>query len=194
MNRQRGFASLKALLAGAAVAGLLALSAGSYQLGRKSMASEVAQKAAAEAGRLAGIAEATRADGQAAETIVHTQYVDRVQKVFIKGDTITKEIPVYVPQESDAACTVPLGFVSVYDRAILDPDDGAQAQATAAGADAGTARTADAVQVPEWIKEPSGVPLTAVLRVNQVNARSYELLQAQYLGLRDWASTQCYAP
>lgn len=54
-----------------------------------------------------------------AETTVQvvTQYVDRIQVVREKGDTLAQEIPVYVPVQADAACTVHRGFVSLHDAA-----------------------------------------------------------------------------
>ena len=44
---------------------------------------------------------------QAQATVkVVTQYVDRVRVVREKGDTIIKEVPVHVPAQADAACTI----------------------------------------------------------------------------------------
>ena len=55
---------------------------------------------------------------QAEATVqVVTQYVDRIQVVREKGDTLIQEIPVYVPVQADAACTVHRGFVSLHDAA-----------------------------------------------------------------------------
>lgn len=48
---------------------------------------------------------------------VVTQYVDRIQIVREKGDTLIQEVPVYVPVQADAACTVHRGFVSLHDAA-----------------------------------------------------------------------------
>ena len=50
-------------------------------------------------------------------TRVVTEYVDRVQVVRERGDTITKEVPVYVTPTADAACAVPAGFVHIHDAA-----------------------------------------------------------------------------
>ncbi len=60
-----------------------------------------------------------RAQTRQAEATVQvvTQYVDRIQVVREKGDTLIQEIPVYVPVQSDAACTVHRGFVSLHDAA-----------------------------------------------------------------------------
>ena len=55
---------------------------------------------------------------QAEATVqVVTQYVDRIQVVREKGDTLIQEIPVYVPVQADAVCTVHRGFVSLHDAA-----------------------------------------------------------------------------
>ncbi|CAJ7945697.1 signal peptide protein [Burkholderia pseudomallei] len=70
-----------------------------------------------------------------------TQYVDRVQVVREKGDTIIKEVPVYVDREADRACVVPVGFVRVHDGA-------------AANVPVGDPGSADAA--------PSGIALSAV--------------------------------
>jgi len=48
---------------------------------------------------------------------VVTEYVDRVQVIEKRGQTIVKEVPVYVSEESDRACTVPAGFVRLHDAA-----------------------------------------------------------------------------
>lgn len=72
---------------------------------------------------------------------VVTKYVDRVQVVRGKGDTIIKEVPVYVDREADRACAVPVGFVRVHD-------------AAAANMPVGDPGTADAA--------PAGIALSAV--------------------------------
>ncbi|KHJ63597.1 hypothetical protein [Burkholderia glumae] len=72
---------------------------------------------------------------------VVTQYVHRVQVVREKGDTIIKEVPVYVDREADRACVVPVGFVRVHDGA-------------AANVPVGDPGSADAA--------PSGIALSAV--------------------------------
>lgn len=48
---------------------------------------------------------------------VVTEYVDRVRIVREKADTIVKEVPVYVPVQADAACTINRGFVRLHDAA-----------------------------------------------------------------------------
>ncbi|WP_027349542.1 hypothetical protein [Halotalea alkalilenta] len=53
---------------------------------------------------------------QASAKVV-TQYVDRVRVIQQKGETIIKEVPVYVPVQADAACTINRGFVRLHDAA-----------------------------------------------------------------------------
>ena len=82
---------------------------------------------------------------QAQATVkVVTQYVDRVRIVREKGETIIKEVPVYVPVQADAACTINRGFVRLHDAAaageLLKPagDADAPAAGLALSAVAGT--------------------------------------------------------
>ena len=73
---------------------------------------------------------------QAQATVkVVTQYVDRVRVVREKGDTIIKEIPVYVTTQADAACTVNRGFVRLHDAAAAGelPEPARDTDAAAAG-------------------------------------------------------------
>ena len=72
---------------------------------------------------------------QAQTTVkVVTEYVDRVRVVREKGDTIIKEVPVYVPVQADAACTINRGFVRLHDAAAAGelPDPAGDADAAAA--------------------------------------------------------------
>ena len=64
-----------------------------------------------------------------------TQYVDRVRVVREKGDTIIKEVPVYVPVQADAACTINRGFVRLHDAAAAGklPEPARDADAAATG-------------------------------------------------------------
>ncbi|WP_412023363.1 hypothetical protein [Burkholderia cepacia] len=63
---------------------------------------------------------------------VVTQYVDRIQVVRENGDTIIKEVPVYVDREADRACVVPVGFVRVHDAAVANMPVGDPGSADAA--------------------------------------------------------------
>ena len=73
---------------------------------------------------------------QAQATVkVVTQYVDRVRIVREKGETIIKEVPVYVPVQADAACTINRGFVRLHDAAAAGelPQPARDTDAAAAG-------------------------------------------------------------
>jgi hypothetical protein len=61
------------------------------------------------------------ATAKASERIV-TRYVDRVQVIHQRGATLTREVPVYVTPQADAACPVPLGFARVHDAAAAGTD------------------------------------------------------------------------
>ena len=50
-------------------------------------------------------------------TQVVTEYVDRIKVIREAGQTLIKEIPVYVDQNADAACPVPDGFVWLWNGA-----------------------------------------------------------------------------
>lgn len=73
---------------------------------------------------------------QAQATVkVITQYVDRIRVVREKGDTIFKEVPVYVPVQADAACSINRGFVRLHDAAVAGelPEPAGDADAAATG-------------------------------------------------------------
>jgi hypothetical protein len=73
---------------------------------------------------------------QAQATVkVVTEYVDRVRVVRAKGDTSIKKVPVYVPVQADAACTINRGFVRLHDAPAAGelPEPARDADAAAAG-------------------------------------------------------------
>ncbi|MEE9890886.1 MAG: hypothetical protein PBU96_16150 [Stenotrophomonas geniculata] len=97
-------------------------------------------------------------------THVVTEYVDRVQIVRERGDTITKEVPVYVTPTADAACAVPAGFVHIHD-------------AAAAGiAPTGTAGDPDA--------PAAGVTLSALAETTAANYGQYHAAAEQVTALQ----------
>lgn len=103
---------------------------------------------------------------QAEATVqVVTQYVDRIQVVREKGDTLIQEIPVYVPVQADAACTVHRGFVSLHD-------------AAAAGELPEPARHADA--------PAEGLALSAVAATVVTNYQTCHENAEQLKALQDW--------
>ncbi|MDU4299505.1 MAG: hypothetical protein E7I45_00785 [Eikenella corrodens] len=80
-------------------------------------------------------AVATRERQAQATVKVVTEYVDRVRIVREKGDTIIKEVPVYVPVQADAACSINRGFVRLHDAAAAGelPEPTRDADAASAG-------------------------------------------------------------
>lgn len=102
---------------------------------------------------------------EAAVKIV-TQYVDRVRIVREKGDTIIKEVPVYVPVQADAACTINRGFVRLHD-------------AAAAGELPEPARDADAAS--------AGIALSAVAGTLTANYQTCHENAEQLRALQEWA-------
>ena len=103
---------------------------------------------------------------QAQATVkVVTQYVDRVRVVRAKGDTIIKEVPVYVSVQADAACTINRGFVRLHD-------------AAAAGDLPESARDADAA--------PAGIALSAVAGTVAANYQTCHENAEQLRALQTW--------
>jgi hypothetical protein len=104
---------------------------------------------------------------------VVTQYVDRVQTVYLQGKTITKEIPVYVTPEADAACVIPAGFVRIHD--------------AAAG------NTAPEPPAGDPDAPAAGLTLSAVAETVADNYTQYHALGEQLIGLQDYVRTSCPA-
>jgi hypothetical protein len=79
-------------------------------------------------------ATAVREEQAQATVKVVTEYVDRIRVVREKGDTIIKEVPIYVPVQADAACTINRGFVRLHDAAAAGalPEPARDADAAAA--------------------------------------------------------------
>lgn len=97
---------------------------------------------------------------------VVTQYVDRIQIIRERGETITREIPVHVTPQADARCPVPVGFVSVHD---------------AAAGNLPLNRPAGDPDAPA-----PGVALSAVAATVVDNYGTCHELRAQVIGLQDY--------
>ncbi|MBX9900797.1 MAG: hypothetical protein K2Y28_08445 [Burkholderiaceae bacterium] len=102
-----------------------------------------------------------------AKVVVETQvkYVDRIKKIYIKGEIIEKQVPIYVTQSDNAACVVNTGFVRVHDAAWTN---------TIAGPAADTDR------------EPVAVSLAEVAETEAHNATSCHAWREQALGWREF--------
>lgn len=92
------------------------------------------------------------------------KYRDRIRKIYLKGDVIEKEVPVYVTASDIAECRINAGFVRVYDAAW-------------AGEPAGSAASSD--------RDPGGVSLSEVAETNAHNATSCLAWRELALGLRE---------
>jgi hypothetical protein len=93
---------------------------------------------------------------QAQATVkVVTEYVDRVRVVREKGDTIIKEVPVYVPVQVDAACTINRGFVRLHDAAAAGelPEPARDADAAAASTTLSAVAGTGCRQLPDLPRE-----------------------------------------
>ncbi len=106
--------------------------------------------------------------GKVTERVV-TEYVDRVKVVREKGDTIIKQVPVYVTVENDAACTVNRGFVSLWNRSNKGFVSGAPARTDG---------------------EASEVRLSDIAAQHAREATICRSTETQLESLQDWVSEQ----
>lgn len=109
---------------------MLVLAAAAFATGWVKGASQVQARWDAATGAQA-VAVASVKQRQAETTVqVVTQYVDRVHTVRVAGETIIKEVPVYVPADSP---TLPGGFRLLHDAAARGelPDATGAADASA---------------------------------------------------------------
>lgn len=61
-------------------------------------------------------------------TKVETRVIEKVRRIYVKGNEIVKEVPVYVTKSDDAACELRNGFVRMYDSALLGEPPGPAAE------------------------------------------------------------------
>jgi hypothetical protein len=151
-----------------AIAALIAATAGLFSCQQQRVNSATAALDRANAALASANAEKKDLAGKLelaqGTTRVVTEYVDRVQVVRERGDTITKEVPVYVTPTADAACAVPVGFVQLHD-------------AAAAGIPpAGTAGDPDA--------PAAGVTLSVVAETTAANYGQYHAAGEQVTALQ----------
>lgn len=151
---------LLALLVGAGAVG--------WQAHRRHQMAEALERARADLeSSHAALEQSQRALELARRTAkVVTEYVDRVHVVRERGETLIKEIPVYVTADADAACIVPSGFVRLHDAA---------AQGVKL---AGTAGSSDAAS--------SGIALSALAATTVDNYASCHANAAQVIGLQSY--------
>lgn len=104
-----------------------------------------------------------------ATTQVVTKYIDRVQVVKEKGDTIIKKVPVYVTKEDDTKCVINTGFVQLWN-------------------DANQMRISDPASITN--ETASSVVLTDVAAQHAAEAKLAHQTEEQLISLQDWIVQQ----
>jgi len=110
-------------------------------------------------------------DRAQAKVVVQTEikYRDRFQKIYVKGDVIEKQVPVYVTAPDNSQCSINVGFVRAYDAAW-------------AGEPAGPVASSD--------RDAAGVSLAEVAQTNAFNATACLAWRELALGLREYYGKQ----
>lgn len=140
-------------------------SAGSYHIGSRVTAAgyeaaiiKADQQRAADNAEVAATIDKTAATWAEKWRFMQTQLQVAENTHRIIYNTIREQVPVYVTAKADAGCTVPLGFVVLYDAAVT----GSEPQSVAAAYGIG----------PGDVDRPSGVTLSKVGAVSVSNADS----------------------
>ena len=105
------------------------------------------------------------------KVVIQTEikYRDRIQKIYIKGNEIEKQVPIYITDADSARFGVNVGFVRVV-------------AAAWSGEPAGPAAESD--------REPAAIPLDDVATVEAGNATSCRIWREQALGWRAFYADQ----
>lgn len=102
-------------------------------------------------------------------TRIETIYRDRIQRIYVQGATIETNIPTYIQPSDAERFAVNTGFVRVLNAAW-------------SGDAVGPAEKSD--------REPAGVPIDTVAKVEAANATSCRAWRAQALGWREFYAGQ----
>jgi hypothetical protein len=102
---------------------------------------------------------------QVVVTKTQIKYVDRIRTIYAKGETIEKQVPVYITSADTDRFAVNAGFVRLYDAAW-------------SGDAPGPAADSD--------REPAGISLTQITEANVSNATSCRAWRELALGLREY--------
>lgn len=148
---------------------ITALSTALYVFGRLQ---EARRGADAMSEYLAAQAARTVAVGRAQTRVVvqtEIKYRDRIQKIYLKGEEIERQVPVYVTAADNAECRINAGFVRAYDAAW-------------AGEPAGPASSSD--------RDAVGVSLADVAEVDAFNATACRAWRAKAIGLQEFYEQQ----
>lgn len=153
------------IMLGALVA-LVGVGVGGFQFGVKYESGASAQKERMALTYIADLKDKQRAEVDKIRSDKDAEIVELEKQLLLAREnirivtrTITKEVPVYVTQEADARCVVPVGFVSLWNRSTADPADSGN---PAAAPEAGVVLDA-----------PSGVALSAVAEAAVENHGAY---------------------
>jgi hypothetical protein len=100
------------------------------------------------------------------KVVIETQlkYVDRIKTIYKQGETIEKQVPIYITAADDSACTINAGFVRIHDAAWTNQHAGS---------------------VAESDREPAGVSLAEVAETTAFNATACLAWREQALTLRE---------
>lgn len=98
---------------------------------------------------------------------VEIKWRDRIEKVYLKGDEIEKQVPVYVTSDDNTNCSINAGFVRVYNAAWTSDPPGPAADSD---------------------RESAGLSLAAVAEVDSYNAKICLGWREQALGWREFYS------
>jgi len=131
-----------------------------YNKGKQVKGEEHLAYVAEQAQRTVKIAKAQ----QVVVTQTQIKYVDRIKTIIAKGETIEKQVPIYITSSDTARFAVNAGFVRLYDAAW-------------SGDTPGPAADTD--------REPAGISLAQVAEVDVSNATSCRAWRELALGLRE---------
>ena len=168
MNKQRGILGLSlaqgivyAVAAIAVVTFLTGVYFAIYNKGKAAGEKKLTDYIAAQAQETAK----TQAVIEKVVTKIETVYVDRIVKVREKGQTIVKEVPVYVDKTDDAACELRNGFVRIHDAAATNNPPIAASDAD---------------------RNPSGIALSQAMSIIADNYQTCHVLREQVIGWQEF--------
>lgn len=115
---------------------------------------------------------------------VVTEYIDRVKIVKEKGETIVKEVPIYITAESDAKFQLPFGFVRSLNAAA------SQVSGTPKGIDDKTASPEVVARFNAENAAPISLKLSEATTIISKNYQTYHEVSQQLISLQDWVTEQ----
>ncbi|CAB4168084.1 hypothetical protein UFOVP1666_165 [uncultured Caudovirales phage] len=60
------------------------------------------------------------AESKTSSQVIVTKYVDKIKYIVTKGDSIVKEVPIYITKELDAKCEIPDEFIRLHNAAATN--------------------------------------------------------------------------